>query len=245
MIRWNTAFIDRPAEGFDAAGAFWARVTGARLSERRGERGEFATLLPESGDPCLRIQAVGGPGGAHLDLDVDDPESARRAALSHGASLVAAHDDWTVLRSPRGVVFCLTVEDGEQAPPAVPSPDGALSRLDQICLDIGPAGFDDEVRFWSAFTGWGLTPTTDPEFARLAVPSRLPIRILLQRLNEDRPPSAHLDMACSDVDAVVAWHERLGARRVGGGRAWAVMSDPAGGTYCLTSRDPHTSRVTE
>lgn len=245
MFRWNTAFIDRPADRFDEAAAFWSTVTGTRLSERRGERGEFATLLPSSGDPCLRIQAVGGSGGAHLDLDVEDPESARHAALEHGASLVGEHDGWTVLRSPGGVVFCLTAENGTQAPPPIAAPGGALSRLDQICLDIGPEGFDREVRFWSGFTGWGLTPTGDAEFTRLAVPPELPIRILLQRLDEERPSSAHLDLACSDIDAVVAWHRELGAQRVGGGRAWAVMLDPVGGVYCLTSRDPRTGRATE
>ena len=57
--------------------------------------------------------------------------------------------------------------------------------------------------------------------------------------------SAHLDLACSDIDAVVAWHRELGAQRVGGGRAWAVMRDPASGVYCLTSRDPRTGRATE
>ncbi|WP_040823619.1 VOC family protein [Nocardia jiangxiensis] len=243
MIRWNWAFIDRPADRFDEAAAFWATVTGARLSERRGANGEFATLIAAQGDPCLRMQAVGDSGGAHLDLDVDDLVAATQRAQALGASVVADHGSWALMRSPQGLAFCLTTENGRQVPSPVPSAGGSVSRLDQICLDIGPSGFDEEVRFWSELTGWGLSGTSEPEFTRLAVPDRLPIRILLQRLTQDRAPSAHLDLACSDVEDVAAWHQGLGARRIGEGATWTVMRDPVGGIYCLTDRDPYTGRA--
>ncbi len=242
MIRWNWAFIDRPADRFAEAAAFWTTATGSSLSERRGEHDEFATLVPASGDPCLRMQAVGGPGSAHLDLDVEDLAAACRHARAHGASVVADHGGWALMRSPAGMAFCLTTEDGEQIPAPVPS-GKTSSRLDQVCLDIGPAGFDAEARFWSALTGWALLTVTEPEFLRLAVPDRLPIRILLQRLDVDRAPAAHPDLSCSDVDAVAAWHETLGARRIREHPHWTVMRDPAGGIYCLTDRDPHTGKT--
>ncbi len=243
MIRWNWAFIDRPADRFDEAAAFWSTATGTRLSERRGANAEFATLIAAQGDPCLRMQAVGDSGGAHLDLDVDDLPSAVRRAEALGARVVADHGRWALMRSPHGLAFCLTTDDGRRIPPPVASPDGAVSILDQVCLDIGPSGFDDEVRFWSALTGWGLSPTSQPEYTRLDVPDHLPVRILLQRLMRDRAPSAHLDLACSDIEDVAAWHQELGARRIGDGAEWTVMRDPAGGTYCLTDRDPYGGRV--
>ncbi len=243
MIYWNWAFIDRPAAAFDEAFAFWTTVTATRLSERRGEHAQFTTLLPEHGDACVRGQAVGGPGGAHLDLDVEDLGAARRRAHALGATSVIDEDNFSYLKSPGGTAFCLTTEQGGRVPPPVAGPDGTLSRLDQVCLDIGASSFDREVAFWTELTGWGTRPTSLPEFARLDVPDGLPIRILLQRKNTDEPPTAHLDLACADVDATAAWHESLGARRISRGAHWMVMNDPTGGVYCLTGRDPHTGRV--
>ena len=76
LIRWIWAFIDRPLERFDQAAAFWTTVTDSRLSTRRGSDDEFATLLPPSGHSSLKLQGVRGPGGAHLDLEVNDVPAA-------------------------------------------------------------------------------------------------------------------------------------------------------------------------
>ncbi|WP_019927925.1 VOC family protein [Nocardia sp. BMG111209] len=243
MIRWIWAFLDRPADRFDAAFAFWSAVTGTQLSERRGARGEFATLIPPAGDAYLRAQAVGGPGGTHLDLDVDDLAAARRHALDLGAETVTDHQGWSYLRSPQGQAFCLTTEDGREIPPPIAGPGGTLSRLDQVTLDIAPGGYDREVTFWAALTGWELLPGSEPEFVRLTPPSGLPLRILLQRLDADRPSTAHPDIACTDIEAVASWHETYGARRVSRGAHWIVMNDPTGAVYCLTPRDPRTGSL--
>jgi hypothetical protein len=71
----------------------------------------------------------------------------------------------------------------------------------------------------------------------------LPVRLLIQRIGEQRPTSGHLDLACSDPTLVRAWHERNGATMVAEHPLWTVMRDPAGGVYCLTSRDPRTGRL--
>ncbi|MCX4094862.1 VOC family protein [Nocardia sp. alder85J] len=245
MIRWTWVFLDRPADRFDAAFDFWSAVTGTRLSERRGEHGEFATLIPADGDAYLRAQAVGGPGGAHPDFDVDDLAAARRHAHALGAVTVADHDTWSQLRSPHGQSFCLTTDDGRRIPSPVAGPGGELSRLDQLSVDIAPGVYDREVTFWAALTGWELQPAAEPEFVRLLPPSGLPFRMLLQRLGEDRPGGAHPDIACTDIEAVASWHEKHGARRVSRGAHWIVMNDPTGGVYCLTPRDPRTGRLPE
>lgn len=74
----------------------------------------------------------------------------------------------------------------------------------------------------------------------LRPPAGLPVRLLLQRLDDERPASAHLDLACADITAVRSRHEELGAVLVREGAHWTVLRDPAGGTYCLTGRDPVT-----
>ncbi|MGO4612782.1 VOC family protein [Nocardia sp. 2YAB30] len=244
MIRWIWAFLDRPAQRFDDCAKFWSTVTDTQPSPRRGENDEFLTLLP---DPALfaaagiKMQAVTGLGGVHLDLDVDDIAAAARIALELGAELVANHPDYAVLRSPGGQTFCFTPSGrvkGRPAP-AVHAPDGTLSRLDQVCLDIGPADYDAETRFWKSLTGWELRHGRLPEFARLCPEQQLPVQLLLQRLGEGRPTSAHVDLSAGDIDATAAWHESLGATVVHRHEHWIVLSDPGDAPYCVTARDPN------
>ncbi|MEU5886178.1 VOC family protein [Streptomyces sp. NPDC047461] len=239
-IRWTYAFVDRRIELLDRAQEFWTAVTDTRLSAPRGSRGEFVTLLPDGADACVKVQGVGeGAGGAHLDfsVDVDGLPEFVRSALRLGATMAAEHEGWAVLRSPAGQLFCAVPWHGESVrPPVVHG-----SRLDQVCLDVAPSRFDAEVAFWSALLpGWESRPGSLPEFHVLAPPPGLPVRILLQRLGEERVGSAHLDLACADIEATRVRHEKLGAATVAHGKHWTVMRDPAGGTYCLTGRDPET-----
>ncbi|WP_228002062.1 VOC family protein [Nocardia australiensis] len=244
MIRWAWAFLDRPAQRFDECAAFWSAITGTELSPRRGEKDEFLTLLP---DPALfaaagvKMQAVTGLGGVHIDLDVDDIATAVRIALDLGAELVANHSDYAVLRSPSGQAFCFTPSGRAKGRPAPPTcaPDSTLSCLDQVCLDIGAADHAVESEFWTTLTGWDLEQGRLPEFSRLRPKEPLPVQFLLQRLGEDRATSAHIDLSSSDIDATAAWHESLGATTIERHEHWIVMNDPADATYCVTSRDPN------
>ncbi|MGW7818412.1 VOC family protein [Streptomyces puniciscabiei] len=93
---------------------------------------------------------------------------------------------------------------------------------------------------WAGLTGWERLKGSRPEFEVLRPPTGLPVRILLQRLDDERPASAHLDLACADMAAVRARPEEHGTARVSEGPRWTVMRDPAGGVYCLTGRDPET-----
>lgn len=238
-VSWTYAFVDRPAEHFARACAFWAAVTDTAVSEPRGDEDEFATLLPEGTDACVKVQAVGdGAGGAHPDFCVEDVERFVAAALDAGARTVADHDGWAVLRSPAGQLFCAVPWHGESVRPPVV----AGSRLDQVSIDIPPSAYDAEVAFWSGLLpDWTSQPGSLPEFHVVAPPPGLPVRLLLQRLGEERPVSAHLDLAAGpDIDAVRARHERLGARFVAAHPHWTVLRDPAGGLYCLTGRDAET-----
>src|SRR3954471_5836750 len=88
VIGWVYALVDRPRDRFGAAAAFWTAVTGSRLSARRGADGELATLVPETGDACVKLQGVHGPGGAHLDVAVEDVAAAVGAATEAGAGPV-------------------------------------------------------------------------------------------------------------------------------------------------------------
>jgi hypothetical protein len=218
---WLTAFLDMTAEELEPATDFWREVTGYDLSALRGEREEFATLVPPAGDAFLRVQRLAdGPSGVHLDLH-------------------APGQEFEVRTSPGGLPFCLVpgAESVRPAPATWAGPNRSL--VDQVCLDIPPAIYDDECEFWASLTGWELFQAGRPEFRRLRTPTGQPLNVLLQRLDDgDGPVRAHLDLATDDRAVETRRHEGLGATVVAVHGGWTVMRPPAGPVYCITGRVP-------
>ncbi|MEV0650386.1 VOC family protein [Phytomonospora sp. NPDC050363] len=237
MIRWSYAFIDRLDR---TAETFWRTVTDAKISPRRGESGQFATLLPGDGHAYVKTQTVGEAPGAHLDLSVDDIADLTSRAVGLGARVVTELDDVTVLASPAGAPFCAVAWEGETGRPEPVDLAGGRTRLDQICVDVSPADYEAEFAFWAALTGWESGHGSLPGFGRFKQPPGLPLRILVQRLDEPGPARMHLDFACRDIDAARDAHVAAGAGHVQAFPFWHVMRDPAGVEYCLTGRDPDT-----
>lgn len=223
---WITAFLDVPASRHAVAAAFWSGVTGSTLSRSRGADGEFATFEPPDGDAYLRLQRIGsGPAGVHLDLHAP------------GRSLVPS-------RSPGGLPFCLN--EGEEGTRPLPRiwAEGQTSLVDQVCLDIPPERYDEECAFWAEQTGWELTGTSAPYLHQLVRPDGMPLRVLLQRLDEgDGPVRAHLDLATTHRGKETERHRQLGARVQSTHQRWTVLRDPAGAPYCITDRDPYTGLI--
>ncbi len=236
--RWISVFIDQPVSLFDEGTRFWAAVTGSSASPRRGGSDEFATLLPEAGDAFCRVQATAdGSAGVHVDFHVDSVSDAAAEAEERGATVVQDLGH-VVMRSPAGLTFCLVTHNGEHL---IPAPVGRPARaLDQICIDIPAARFDEEVRFWRELLGWADLPVGRPEFHRLVEPDGLPLRLLFQRLGSDdgaTSVSAHLDIAAGeDRETIAAQHVALGATRLAEFDRWIVMRDPVGLEYCVTGR---------
>ena len=236
-VRWCWTFLDTPRADADRSWAFWSEVTGWPLSAPRGDHHEFATLLPPSGDPWVKVQAVtDGPGGIHLDLDVDDVRAAAEEAERLGAARVGGiGDEVVVLRSPGGLSFCLTPWQGAHGQVR----DGAAELVDQVCLDCPADVHDAEVAFWTALTGWRWADVDEPELSVLRRPAGIPFRLLFQRLGEPTGRArAHVDLACADRETSTARHLAAGAGVVDVRDGWTVMSDPVGRVYCLTDRSP-------
>lgn len=239
-LRWMTAFLDLPAHEFESATAFWQAVTGSGLSAPRGEHDEFATLVPRTGDPYLKVQRVDdGPGGVHLDVHTDDVSGFVEHATSCGATVQPAQH--VVMTSPGGFTFCVVGHTtGGEAPSPVPW-WGGLSIVDQICLDIPGPLHEAETEFWSQLTRWEFAEGRFPEFSSLERPAGQPLRLLLQKLDsDDGPVRAHLDLSSSDRVAEVVRHRSIGAELVNETGNWTVLRDPAGLEYCVTDRDPAT-----
>jgi hypothetical protein len=240
-VRWMTASLDTPVSSESAAKAFWVAVTDTE--PWRAPRVDTVALQPRQGDPFLQIQVVDHPPARiHFVIHDDDvaAEVAHRRSL--GARLIAQQHPRTLLASQGGFLFGVTSVCGKgRRPPPIETP-GGRSLVDQICIDAHPMLFEPEAVFWSALTGWERRPTRRAEFEYLDCPRGIPLRVLLQRL-DDGPQtavSAHVDFACDDVDGLARHHQTLGAILVRRTPYWATMRDPAGREYCLTARNPDT-----
>ena len=112
--------------------------------------------------------------------------------------------------------------------------------MDQMCVDISAQAYEHECTFWSALTGWERRPGSRPEFEYLVRPPAVPLRLLLQRLDDNcpQPCRAHLDLACDDVLAERVRHQALGAVVVREMPNWTTLLDPTGLAYCVTRRHP-------
>jgi Glyoxalase-like domain len=225
-IRWVTVFLDFPGATFEPGAAFWRAVTGYGQSAARGADGEFATLLPPSGDPYLRLQRTGGgSGGCHLDLQVDTGteslDAAAGRARAAGAAIRSTGPGLVVLRSPGGFPFCLAGWDGERAVPPplgaavaaaseagqtsragrtsgtdLAGPASGVSRVDTVCLDAPPGDYERELAFWAALTGGETRPAPVPGYSYLTGPANWPVRVLVQR----RETAAPADRVRAHVD---------------------------------------------
>ncbi len=240
-ITWTCLFLDCVESVADDAWDFWRRATSSTLAPARGEHGEFSTLAPKQGDAWLKLQRVGGAGGVHLDLHVVDRAGAVAEAVALGAGVRRELDDITVLASPGGFAFCVVEDAGARR---VQVRDGLATIADQLTLDIPSEEYEAEGAFWAALTGWEQRPGSLPDFRSLARPPEIPVRVLLQRLED---PSGvvrgHPDFACRDLTAAVGEHQGMGSRPISGGRFWTVMEHPSAGVYCLTVRNPQTGTV--
>ncbi len=240
-IAWLQAVIDLPADRFDETGSFWAEVSATRRGEVHPEHPEFTHLVPSDGDMTLELQRLdGGPPSVHLDLCVADIGAWTDRAVSFRAQLVA-HPGHAVLMTPGGVPFCIVPAGSEASLPPAIDPE-VPHAVDQICLDVPPDSFEDDVTFWSQLTGWPVNPPSMPEFRSFLQPGHLPLRLLVQRLgeNDPGPPRAHLDISSGGhVDDVVARHEAAGATVSGRFEHWTALTDPGGMPYCVTARHPN------
>jgi Glyoxalase-like domain len=241
-VLWMSVFADVPAPAVAPALDYWERVTGAQRGQPTGAHGEFTPLVPPDGDRYVWVQRVDrDSGGWHLDLHVPSAAEATARAVEARARVVGEQAWFVTFESPGGQPFCLVDEDRPGRRRPVPSTwqDGRRSLVDQLCIDIPADRFEAECDFWADLTGWPRERSSErPEFDRLTVPTRLPVRILLQRLGPDDSDGirAHMDMSCDDRDAETARHEALGATVQMRAEHWTTLRDTVGLTYCITDR---------
>ncbi|MDA8439923.1 MAG: hypothetical protein M0Z51_13825 [Propionibacterium sp.] len=236
-IRWVNLVIDVPTDYLPESTRFWSTVTRSTPTARPDGTDAVITLTPGSGSPWLRLSGVDAENPTvHLELVTDDPGTASTHARSLGARETGSSRGRRSMLSPAGVRFTLTDEGPEDA--------GVQDRnldvlVDQACLDVPSALFEDEVAFWSEFTGWPVTSSRYPDFRALERPESIPVRVTFQRVGN---PTAgvHPDLSCRRSMLTQREHEELGAVFDERRPRWSVMVAPSGLRYCVTDRDPAT-----
>lgn len=233
-------FLDVPRAGLAESSAFWSAITGWAPSASRGEEDQFLTLVPAAGPSWVKLQGIDGGPRVHLDLDVVDRDAMVERAVTLGAAPAWQYADVPVLRSPGGILLCVTL--AQAGPRMVRS---GPSLLDQVCLDVPARAWEGEVAFWSALLGREAQQGALPELVRLADPDPAgAVRVLMQRVADDRDTvGAHVDLAVTDRTAETARHLGLGAALVAEHGFWSVLRAPDGHVYCLTDRDPLTGTL--
>lgn len=243
-MSWLHTVIDVPAPLHGATAAFWESALGWPLGDPWPGHPELRSFEPEQAAPYVHLQQVDGPPRVHVDVEVDDPQTAIEAAVQGGARVDGRFERWVAMRSPGGLPFCVLPARAHQPPQPVQWPAGHRSRLVQVCIDSPVDRHDDEVAFWRGLLAGRWVGYTSDEFAEFAGKwhddAGSPLQLLFQRVDEPGGVvRAHLDLGTDGQPAEVQRLIDLGAVGVGPGHGgWHVLRDPAGMAFCATENSP-------
>jgi hypothetical protein len=104
--RISTLLIDAPHAEAAASVAFWSAATGVDVRPVPGEE-QFTHLDDPVPGLVTAVQAIGGPGRYHLDMETDDVGAETERLLALGATEVGAWLDCRTLRVPGGHLVCV------------------------------------------------------------------------------------------------------------------------------------------
>ena len=106
-ILMRTFVLDYPEDVHDAARDFWTTALAADV--RRGHKyPEYHVLEHPAARGPVIIQRLGeGQPRVHIDIETDDADAEVTRLVDAGATVVDRNEEWTVLRDPGGVVFCV------------------------------------------------------------------------------------------------------------------------------------------
>ena len=108
--------IDAPTDRLEAARAFWAGALATETAPLK-DYTEFIALVDPAARCVVGIQDVGSDTARfHVDIETDDVAAEVARLVRLGASVVARHRTWVVLRDPLGLLVCVVPFDTPDFP---------------------------------------------------------------------------------------------------------------------------------
>jgi hypothetical protein len=107
LSRLSRIVVDIPAEWHDAETAFWSGALATPFTPARRYPEYSWAPLPGDGNAML-VQRLGeGAARLHLDIHATDRAAEVSRLRRLGATVLHDGDEWTVMRDPAGLVFCV------------------------------------------------------------------------------------------------------------------------------------------
>ena len=105
--RLSMIVVDVPPEAHETAITFWQKALGVTLAQVGRYPAFHGGALPFDGYALLVQRQEDGPPKVHLDIHASDrgAEVARLEQL--GATVVDDSQEWTIMRDPAGLAFCV------------------------------------------------------------------------------------------------------------------------------------------
>lgn len=107
----DTVVVDVPGGAWDHERRYWAELVGTGTAGFAGHP-EFERLVDRPGALRVLLQRLGaGDARVHLDVASTDRDAETRRHEALGATVVEAFPEWTVMRDPVGLPYCVIDHD--------------------------------------------------------------------------------------------------------------------------------------
>jgi predicted enzyme related to lactoylglutathione lyase len=105
--RLTSVLVDVPAGDHQRTATFWSKALG-REGKVYDKFPEYLILGEVTPGIEFMIQATDDPGPrVHFDIETDDVEAEVKRLEGLGATEIARHHSWVVMKDPGGTVFCV------------------------------------------------------------------------------------------------------------------------------------------
>ena len=105
--RLTAVLIDVPGDDRQKTSAFWSAALGrqGKTAQKFPEYDVFGEVTPGID---FMVQATGDDTPrVHIDIETDDIEAEVARLTGLGATQVARHEHWVIMKDPAGTVFCV------------------------------------------------------------------------------------------------------------------------------------------
>jgi hypothetical protein len=109
--RLSRIVVDAPPDAHDAEIAFWSGALASPFNQVTRFPDFQWARLPGDGNAMLLQRLGDGPPRLHLDIHTTDRAAEVTRLEQLGATVVDASQEWTIMRDPAGLLFCVVPDE--------------------------------------------------------------------------------------------------------------------------------------